>query len=65
MDPNMNMTTPAGDEEGLFDNVCDRGFDAASFVGGMVLCGGTLLIVYFACKYYQSRVDQEYSSIKD
>ena len=32
-----------------------RNFDAASFIGGIVLCAGIVLIIFFALKWYKSR----------
>ncbi len=37
-----------------------RRFDGASFIGGIVLCGGLALIGVFIYKYYQSRVEARY-----
>eukprot|EP00795_Rhopilema_esculentum_P017136 gene17136-8666_t len=34
-----------------------RRFDAASFIGGMLLCGGLILLVYIAVRCFRSRPD--------
>jgi len=41
---------------------CKQGqhFDAASFIGGIVLCGGVIIIIFFACKFYKSRSERTY-----
>ncbi|XP_063404365.1 sialomucin core protein 24-like [Mytilus trossulus] len=33
----------------------DRHFDGASFIGGIVLCAGIILIIFFVLKWYKSR----------
>ncbi|XP_029650664.1 porimin isoform X2 [Octopus sinensis] len=30
-------------------------FDAASFIGGIILCAGVIAIVFFGCKFYKAR----------
>ncbi|PVD28300.1 hypothetical protein C0Q70_10887 [Pomacea canaliculata] len=46
----------AGDESG-------RHFDAASFIGGIVLCLGLGVIAFIGLKYYRSRSQQNYRTL--
>ncbi|XP_074663138.1 uncharacterized protein LOC141915485 isoform X1 [Tubulanus polymorphus] len=38
-------------------------FDAASFIGGIVLCGGVIAIIFFGCKFYKARSEQNYHTL--
>ncbi|XP_076445575.1 uncharacterized protein LOC143283277 [Babylonia areolata] len=38
-------------------------FDAASFIGGIVLCAGILAIGFFGLKFYRSRQERNYQSM--
>ena len=35
-------------------------FDAASFIGGIVLCGAVIAIAFFGCKFYKQRSETKY-----
>ncbi len=48
----------------LPDTDCNNsGFDAASFIGGIVLMGGILAIGFFALKFYQARQEPNYHTL--
>lgn len=38
-------------------------FDAASFIGGMILMGGLIVIIYFGLKFYRARRDRNYRTL--
>ncbi|XP_064627126.1 sialomucin core protein 24-like isoform X2 [Lineus longissimus] len=38
-------------------------FDAASFIGGIILCGGVIAIVFFGCKFYKARSERNYHTL--
>ncbi|KAK3576961.1 hypothetical protein CHS0354_005967 [Potamilus streckersoni] len=38
-------------------------FDAASFVGGIVLCLGIVAIIFFGCKFYKARTERNYHTL--
>lgn len=40
-----------------------RHFDAASFIGGIVLCLGLGVIAFIGLKYYRSRSQQNYRTL--
>ncbi|XP_002733467.1 uncharacterized protein LOC100378759 [Saccoglossus kowalevskii] len=46
--------TTEGTEGGFLPST-GASFSAASFVGGIILCGGVILIAFIGCKFYQSR----------
>jgi CD164 antigen len=35
-------------------------FDAASFIGGIVLCGCVVAVIFFAVKFYQTKTESRY-----
>ncbi|XP_070569072.1 sialomucin core protein 24-like [Ptychodera flava] len=57
----LSETTVPSDNPDVTDNTTEyipssgASFDAASFIGGIVLCGGLILIVFLGCKFYESR----------
>ena len=44
------------------DDACS-GFDAASFIGGIVLMGGIYSISFFAYKFWQARTEHNYHTL--
>ncbi|XP_013421903.1 sialomucin core protein 24 [Lingula anatina] len=38
-------------------------FDAASFIGGIVLTTGLFVLGFFGCKFYKSRVERNYHTL--
>ncbi|KAK7108493.1 hypothetical protein V1264_016228 [Littorina saxatilis] len=38
-------------------------FDAASFIGGIVLCAGLAAIAYFGFKFYKARTERNYHTL--
>lgn len=40
-----------------------RHFDAASFIGGIVLCAGIIAIVFFGLKFYKARTERNYHTL--
>ncbi|KAK7492994.1 hypothetical protein BaRGS_00015724, partial [Batillaria attramentaria] len=40
-----------------------QSFDAASFIGGIVLCAGLVAIGYFGLKFYRARQDRNYHTL--
>ncbi|CAI9739967.1 Hypothetical predicted protein [Octopus vulgaris] len=38
-------------------------FDAASFIGGIILCAGVIAIVFFGCKFYKARQERNYHTL--
>ncbi len=58
-DASPTQETVTSDEQG--EESCS-GFDAASFIGGIVLTGGLACIGFFAVKFCQTR-QEEYKSL--
>uniref|UniRef100_A0A0B6YC54 Uncharacterized protein n=1 Tax=Arion vulgaris TaxID=1028688 RepID=A0A0B6YC54_9EUPU len=58
-------STPESSTSGHKDDDKSSGqhFDAASFIGGIVLCGGLIAIVYFGLKFYKARKEQNYHTL--
>ncbi|XP_066287458.1 uncharacterized protein [Branchiostoma lanceolatum] len=52
-------TTP-GPSAGPTSSPQMGGFDAASFIGGIVLCGGLIALIFFGCKFWKSRSSPNY-----
>lgn len=40
-----------------------QSFDAASFIGGIVLCAGMVAIAYFGLKFYRARQERNYHTL--
>ncbi|XP_078341683.1 uncharacterized protein LOC144627773 [Crassostrea virginica] len=55
-------TTP-GSPDPHKDGAGGQHFDAASFVGGMILMGGLIVITYFGLKFYRARKDRNYRTL--
>ncbi|KAL3881489.1 hypothetical protein ACJMK2_027921 [Sinanodonta woodiana] len=52
-------STPSGQA----DDGSKQHFDAASFVGGIVLCLGIVAIIFFGCKFYKARTERNYHTL--
>ncbi|XP_019617319.1 PREDICTED: uncharacterized protein LOC109464701 isoform X1 [Branchiostoma belcheri] len=52
--------TTAQPTEGPTKSPQKGGFDAASFIGGIVLCGGLIALIFFGCKFWKSRSSPNY-----
>ncbi|XP_076466254.1 sialomucin core protein 24-like [Babylonia areolata] len=63
--PTDSTTTqaPATKSPSKGDQGGGRHFDAASFIGGIVLCIGLVAIAYFALKFYKSRQGKNYHTL--
>ena len=57
--PTSNGTVPTT-PGGQCEEHQGQQFDAASFIGGIVLCGGMVAIVFFSIKFYRSRSENRY-----
>ena len=58
-EPSETTSATVTDESPSADKKCS-GFDAWSFVGGMILVGGIVLITFIGVKYYKSKTEQRY-----
>ncbi|XP_078618819.1 uncharacterized protein LOC144886209 isoform X3 [Branchiostoma floridae x Branchiostoma japonicum] len=52
--------TSPGPSAGPTNSPQKGGFDAASFIGGIVLCGGLIALIFFGCKFWKSRSSPNY-----
>ena len=58
--PTLGPTTASPSKGG---NSESKHFDAASFIGGMVLSLGVVAICFFGYKFYKSRADKNYHTL--
>jgi len=62
-DSSISTISAEGASQGWEKECNNGGFDAPSFIGGIVLCGGIVAISIFALKFYQSRKENDYHTL--
>ena len=60
--PSTSSTTLKAAQQDAEEDAC-AGFDAASFIGGIVLIGGFFSIGFFAYKFWQARNEHNYHTL--
>ena len=60
--PSTSSTTLKATQQDAGEDAC-AGFDAASFVGGIVLMGGFFSIGFFAYKFWQATNEHNYHTL--
>ena len=64
----LGNTTTSGNETTTADNngggdSDGQKFDGASFIGGIILCGGLVALIFFGLKFYKGRKEQNYHTL--